>query len=44
MNANKLFEEIRSYCQSNSNDAIVKKYSRYFKDKKLKIKKQLAIN
>lgn len=32
MNAKELFEEIRNYCRTNSNDALVKKYSRYFKE------------
>lgn len=32
MKAKELCEEIRSYCQANANEAIVKKYSRYFKE------------
>lgn len=32
MNATELFNEIRDYCQANSNEVIVKKYSRYFKE------------
>lgn len=27
-----LYEELRQYCQNHSNEALVKKYSRYFKD------------
>lgn len=27
-----LFEEIRAYCQANANEAIVRKYARYFKE------------
>lgn len=32
MKAKELYEEIRGYCQANANEAIVKKYSRYFKE------------
>lgn len=32
MEATELYEEIRSYCQANANEAIVKKYARYFKE------------
>jgi len=32
MKATELYEEIRSYCRANADEAIVKKYSRYFKE------------
>jgi len=32
MKATELCEEIRSYCRTNADEAIVKKYSRYFKE------------
>ncbi|TAJ10230.1 DNA alkylation repair protein [Marinilabiliaceae bacterium JC017] len=32
MTATDLFNEVRHYCQCNSDEAIVRKYSRYFKD------------
>jgi len=32
MTSKELFNEIRNYCQSNADDAIVKKYARYFKE------------
>ncbi|MGB2862216.1 MAG: DNA alkylation repair protein, partial [Sedimentisphaerales bacterium] len=32
MTAKELYEEIRSYCRANADEAIVKKYSRYFKE------------
>lgn len=32
MKATELCEEIRSYCRANADEAIVKKYSRYFKE------------
>lgn len=32
MKATELYEEIRSYCRANANQAVVKKYSRYFKE------------
>jgi 3-methyladenine DNA glycosylase AlkD len=32
MTADELFSDIHSYCIANSNEAIVKKYSRYFKE------------
>ncbi len=32
MKAKELYEEIRRYCQANANEAIAKKYSRYFKE------------
>jgi 3-methyladenine DNA glycosylase AlkD len=32
MKAKELYEEIRSYCRANADEAIVKKYSRYFKE------------
>jgi 3-methyladenine DNA glycosylase AlkD len=32
MKATELCEEIRNYCRANADEAIVKKYSRYFKD------------
>ncbi|MFZ2147324.1 MAG: hypothetical protein WAV28_08895 [Sedimentisphaerales bacterium] len=32
MKAKELYEEIRSYCQANADMAIVKKYSKYFKE------------
>lgn len=32
MKAIGLYKEIRSYCQANASEAIVKKYSRYFKE------------
>jgi 3-methyladenine DNA glycosylase AlkD len=32
MKATELYEEIRSYCRANANEAVVKKYSRYFKE------------
>ena len=32
MNAQELFNEIRSYCEANADEAIVRKYSRYFKE------------
>lgn len=32
MKAKELCEEIRSYCRANADEAIVKKYSRYFKE------------
>lgn len=32
MKAIELYEEIRSYCQANADEAVVKKYSRYFKE------------
>ena len=32
MKAIELYEEIRSYCQANADEATVKKYSRFFKE------------
>ena len=32
MKATELYEEIRSYCRANADEAVVKKYSRYFKE------------
>jgi 3-methyladenine DNA glycosylase AlkD len=32
MTASELYEEIRSYCRANADEAVVKKYSRYFKE------------
>lgn len=32
MKVKELYEEIRSFCQANANEAIVKKYSRYFRE------------
>jgi len=32
MKAIELYEEIRNYCRANANEAVVKKYSRYFKE------------
>jgi 3-methyladenine DNA glycosylase AlkD len=32
MKAIELYEEIRRYCRANANEAVVKKYSRYFKE------------
>ena len=32
MTPDKLFKEIRAYCQANASEAIVKKYARYFKE------------
>ena len=32
MKASDLYEEIRSYCRANADEAVVKKYSRYFKE------------
>jgi 3-methyladenine DNA glycosylase AlkD len=32
MKATDLYEEIRRYCRANANEAVVKKYSRYFKE------------
>jgi 3-methyladenine DNA glycosylase AlkD len=32
MKAIELYEDIRGYCQANANEAVVKKYSRYFKE------------
>jgi hypothetical protein len=32
MKATVIFKELREFCEANADDAIVKKYSRYFKD------------
>jgi 3-methyladenine DNA glycosylase AlkD len=32
MKATELYEEIRKYCRANADEAVVKKYSRYFKE------------
>lgn len=32
MTPSNLFDELQKYCKSNANDALVKKYSRYFKE------------
>ena len=32
MTPEKLFNDIQAYCQANGDEALVKKYSRYFKD------------
>jgi len=32
MKATELYDEIRGYCRANANQAVVKKYSRYFKE------------
>ena len=32
MKATELYEDIRAYCRANANEAVVKKYSRYFKE------------
>ena len=32
MKASELYEEIQSYCRANADKAVVKKYSRYFKE------------
>lgn len=32
MKATELYEEIQSYCRANADEAVVKKYSRYFKE------------
>jgi hypothetical protein len=32
MKSTELCEEIRSYCRANADKAVVKKYSRYFKE------------
>jgi hypothetical protein len=32
MKATELCDEIRNYCRANANEAVVKKYSRYFKE------------
>ena len=32
MKAKDLCEEIRSFCRGNADDAVVKKYSKYFKE------------
>jgi hypothetical protein len=32
MKAKELCDEIRSYCRENADDAVVKKYAKYFKE------------
>jgi len=32
MKAKELYEEIRNYCRANADEAVIKKYSRYFKE------------
>jgi len=32
MKAKELYEDIRGYCRENSDEAVVKKYAKYFKE------------